>query len=382
MESADVVVIGSGLVGAAIAFELSRSIGKVVVVESGSEVAAGVSRSNSGILHTGFDSKPGVFETQMILSQASRWREIFTRLGIPFRVPGALMLARNDEEEGHLEDWARNAAGNGVPVERHDAASIRLLEPNVTAQAGLRVPGEATTDPYEVVSRLLASGPAVLLNWPVRRVEADGDGALVTGPSGKIRARFVLNCAGLFADEIAQEADFRITARRGEFLAFPAGRPALINNILLPIPNPYTKGVLVFPTLYDYLIVGPTAEDQEDKNDWQPRPEALAHLRERAVEILPALKNVQPVGAWAGLRPVGHPHNYYVEWSARVPSMMHVAGIRSTGLSACLGLSLHVRKSLAARGLDTGQSVGFPPPLSAREGIPWWHRLNTLRGIQ
>ncbi len=380
METKDVVVIGSGLVGAAVAYELAQGGRKIVVLEAGSDVAAGVSRSNSGIVHTGFDSKPGVFETQMILRQSLRWQEIFARLRIPFRVPGALMLARSGEEERSLEEWADNASANGVPVERHDASSVRRLEPNVTAQAGLRVPGEAITDPYEMVRRLLASGPEVRLNWPVHRVEAEGDGAVVTAPAGKIRARFVLNCAGLFADEIAQEPGFRITARRGEFLAFP-GHPALINHILLPIPNPYTKGVLVFPTLYDSLIVGPTAEDQEDKNDWRPRPAALAHLRERAVEILPALKDVAPTGAWAGLRPVGHPHNYYVGWSARVPSMMHVAGIRSTGLSACLGLSLHVRESLEERGWDNGGRVRCGELLPAGGGIPWWQRLNTLRGI-
>lgn len=236
------------------------------------------------------------------------------------------------------------------------------------------------TDPYEVVRRLLSVGPTVRLGWAVTHVGPEGEGAIVVGPEGQIRARFVVNCAGLFADEVAGDDSFRITPRRGEFLVFPQGSAALANHLLLPVPSAFTKGILVFPTLYGYLCAGPTAEDQQDKEDWRPRLEVLERIRAYAVEVLPALKTVTPVDAWAGLRPVGHPHNYFVEWSARTPSLLHVAGIRSTGLSACLGLSQHVLGLLHDRGLET-RARTTTVAVAAEAPRPWWQRLNTLRGI-
>jgi glycerol-3-phosphate dehydrogenase len=380
MEEVEVVVIGAGLVGAAIAYDLAGAGAQVLVLEAASEVAAGASRSNSGILHTGFDSTPDTFETHMILAQSARWRSVFADLEIPFRVPGALLLARDEEQAARLEDLAANAERNRVAVEIHDQASVQRLEPGAPAKAGLLVPGEAMTDPYEVVQRLLSAGPTVRLGWPVTHIMPEAEGAIVVGPMGQVRARFVINCAGLFADEVAGDGSFRITPRRGEFLVFPQGSADLVNHLLLPVPNSFTKGILVFPTLYGYLCAGPTAEDQEDKEDWRPRPEALERIRAYAVEVLPALKNVVPIDAWAGLRPVGHPHNYVVEWSAQTPALLHVAGIRSTGLSACLGLSQHVLGLLRDRGLETRPWIA-PAAVAAETPRPWWQRLNALRGI-
>ena len=387
MDRFDVAVVGAGLVGAALAHDLGARGASVAVLEKETEPAAGASRSNSGVVHTGFDSKPGEFETEMILAQSERWRDVFDALEIPYRETGALLTAVDDEEASRLPNMAENAASNGVRVELLDGKEARRLEPRAPAVAGLLVPGESITDPYEVVRRMLASGPNIetRLGWPVSGVEPDGEGAVVQGPSGDVSAGFVLNCAGLFGDEIAGDDSFRIIPRRGEFAVFGEGTAGLVDRILLPVPNPATKGVLVFPTLYGHLCAGPSAVDQEDKSDWQAHREGLEFVKERGARLLPEIRGLQPSDSWAGLRPAGSVRNYVLGWSARVPAMYHVAAIRSTGLSSCLGLSEHVTGLLQDRGLQLSPGTDGPsraaPVFEDDPPRPWWERLNALRGV-
>ena len=384
MEHFDVVVVGAGLVGAAVGFELAGAGARTLVVEANRELAAGASRSNSGVLHTGFDSTPGTLETRMILEQGTRWRGIFDALGVPYRIPGALLVATDEAQLGRLPTLAANARRNGVETRLLDAAQVKELEPGAAAVGGLLVPGEAITDPFEVVSRLLATGPETRLNWPVRRVEQDGEKAVVTGASGSVSASFVVNCAGLYADEVAGDT-FSISARRGEFVVFAKGTAELVNHILLPVPSEQTKGVLVFPTLHGHLCAGPSAVDQDDKEDWRPRQKELNVIREKAAALFPQVRSLEPVDAWAGLRPAGHPHNYIVAWSERTPSLLNVAGIRSTGLSACLGLSKYVLGLVSERGLERRETEVVPQAVSgeaAEMAMPWWERLNRLREVE
>ncbi len=380
MPEIDVIVLGAGLVGAAVAFDLRRAGYEVVVLEREQDLAAGASRSNSGVLHTGFDSVPGAFETQMIRDQATRWQSIFDELNIPYRVPGALLLAHDESEVDQLAAIAQKAALNGVETELLDESATRTAEPHSRARASLFIPGEAITDPYEVVTRLLHGGD-VRLGWRVEGVETNSGDVRIWGSQGELSARFVVNCAGLFADELADEG-FTITPRRGEFVVFAQGTAQLAEHILLPIPNAFTKGVLVFPTLYGYLCAGPTAVDQEDKEDWTPHATSLPTLHRQASAVLPILEHERVVDAWAGLRPVGHPHNYICQFSTRVPQMLHLAGIRSTGLSSCLGLSDWALRQLNSHGLPARTprtTTSGPSPISS--GQPWWQRLNRFRGV-
>jgi len=148
MNETDVIVVGAGLVGAAVAYELRRAGQRVVVLERERELCAGASRSNSGVLHTGFDSTPGSFETRMIRDQAARWPSVFEELGIPYKIPGALLLAHSEAEEAQLPDIAQQAALNGVHTELLDEAETRRAEPHSRARASLLVPGEAIADPF------------------------------------------------------------------------------------------------------------------------------------------------------------------------------------------------------------------------------------------
>lgn len=368
--------------GSAVAFELAASGARTLVVEAESEPAAGASRSNSGIIHTGFDSIPGTLETKLILEQSRRWRPLFDALGVPYSVPGAMLVATDEEEVASLPALAENAERNGVETRMLDEAEAGELEPGASALAALLIPGEAITDPYEVVRRLLAAGPELRLSWPVRQIRASGSATVVSGPRGEVSGSFVVACGGLYGDTLSDDDEFRISARRGEFMVFPRGSSEFVRHILLPVPSKRTKGVLVFPTLHGHLCAGPSAVDQDDKEDWRPRRELLAEVRISAARIFPKVGELDCVDSWAGLRPTGHPRNYILEWSRKNPCLLNVAAIRSTGLSACLGISRYVLGMLSERGLPIQKPGSMPDRVVDEQFLPWWQRLNRLRGVE
>lgn len=374
MESIDVVVIGAGLVGAAIAHELTARGYQVAVLESAGEPARGASGANAGILHTGFDATPGTLEAALIASHNARWPQLFERLSIPYFKTGALLLATTVHDIARFAEIVNTARLNDVRVVPIDRTTLRAIEPGAAGRAAIYIPDEAITDPYEVVRRLLAS---VTVHYQARviGVEQKRPGsALVRTRSATILSRAVINCAGLFADDIAADGEFSILPRRGDVVVYDVTQRPVLRHILLPMPTERTKGVRVFPTLYGYVCAGPNAVDQTDKSACDPDPYALRAVRANAATLLPILSAFSPVDAWAGLRPSGRPHNYIVQWSPRVESMLSVAGIRSSGLSACLGIANHVGNLLRERAIEPRGKQLAVVPRDFGDSRPWWQR--------
>jgi glycerol-3-phosphate dehydrogenase len=331
-------VVGGGVVGCATAMTLARRGRDVTLFEAESEVGLAASGTNSGILHTGFDSKLGELETALILRAAVLRDRAIDGLGIPVLRCGARM--RNAPAE--IED---NARVLGVPVER--------------VGSDLVIPGESVTNPIAMTHAFCAeaerNGASIRLG---ERVEGDL-------PEYDV----VLNCAGLYADDVARQFgddSFAIRARKGEFVVFQ--NPGL-SEILLPVPTPRTKGILVFPTVSGHICCGPTAADIDDKSDWTVRTEARQQLVDQACELLPGLPN-EPVFAYAGLRPAGRDgENYVIGWSQHCDRLLNVAAIRSTGLTAALGIADYVCTDLL--GIDE-RPVGYKQ--AALPAGPWWLR--------
>jgi glycerol-3-phosphate dehydrogenase len=349
--SHDAAVIGGGVVGCAVALALARRGAGTVLLEAEDELALWASGTNSGILHTGFDSGPGELETELILRAAQLRDPVLAALGIPVIRCGATLRPRGDAERAKVAALAANAAANGVTVE---------LQPDGT----LDVPGEAVTDPVAYTRALAAAaaacGAEIRCGARVTDLRAVPGGVAL----GDVTARVAINCAGLFADEVARlagDTSFEISPRKGEFFVFEGS----LERILLPVPDERTKGVLVFPTVDGHVIAGPTAIDQEDKRDRSVRPEALAEIRAKVDAMLPGLG--EPVHAYAGLRPAGRGINYVIGRSRACPQLVNVAAIRSTGLTASLGIAEHVVELL---GVDTPASP--LPEVAAVESGEWW----------
>jgi glycerol-3-phosphate dehydrogenase len=367
-----VAVIGGGIVGCAVAHALARRGVEAVVLEAAAGLALGASGSNSGILHTGFDSTPGELETRLILRSAALREQLEEELGIEAWRCGAQLTPRNELERTTVERLAANARANSVEVSLDEHSS-------------LRIPGEAVTDPVAYVHALAgaaqAGGAIVRLGTPVSGLWREPDGALAVELAGneRLRARAAVNCAGLFADEIARltgEELVSVYPRKGEFLVFsPAPQLEPLRQILLPVPSALGKGVLVFPTLDGQIVAGPTAREREDKRDWSVEADARELILERAVSMYPALEHAVQVGAYAGLRPAGRGANYVIEASRTLPGLIHVAAIRSTGLSASLGIGEHAVSMLAgAQAIRLGAVRALPTAPRAPAAGPWWER--------
>jgi glycerol-3-phosphate dehydrogenase len=366
---APVAVVGGGVVGVAVAYALAcRGVG-AIVLEAQDELALGASGTNSGILHTGFDSLPGELETRLILRSAALRETVLGALSVPVLRCGALLRPRDDRDRTTVAALAAGARANGVAVAVRD-------------DGALEVPGETVTDP--VAYTLAMAGAAVGGGADVRTVAAVGairraGGRLVLELAGgeEVVADVAVNCAGLHADAVARlvgDDSFEIYPRKGEFFVFdpPDGRP--LERILLPVPTKRTKGVLVFPTVDGRIVAGPTAHDQVDKADWSVRDEARHEVLGSARAMLPELEGAEPVAAYAGLRPAGRAANYVIGPSGACPRLVNVAAIRSTGLTASLGIGEHVTALVAGLGVALG-----PPRVLAAQPVvetqaPWWRR--------
>jgi glycerol-3-phosphate dehydrogenase len=365
-----VCVIGGGVVGSATALALARRGVAVTLLEAEPALALAATGTNSGILHTGFDSKPGTLETRLILRSASLRDAVLDTLEVPVLRCGAVLRAHGDAQRRRIGALEANARMNGVTADLDDADLI--------------VPGEIVTDPVAYTLALAAAaqahGATIRTGARVTALESTAGGVRVRCEDGaEIAASAAVNAAGLHADDISVAAGqprpaFRIYPRKGEFLVFDPPGGAVLEQILLPIPDRYTKGVLVFPTLDGKIVAGPTAVDQEDKRDWSVRPEAQTEVSGKAAGLLPALAGAEPIARYAGLRPAGVGLNYVIEPSAVLPELLHVAAIRSTGLSASLGIADHVTGLLAARGVAMGEQAPLRRGAAPEPAGPWWRR--------
>lgn len=368
-----VTVIGAGVVGSAVALALARRGAAVAVLEAEAEPGLAASGTNSGILHTGFDSTPGELETELIVRAAELRGPVLDGLGVPVRRCGAEMRPRDATEREAVAALARNAVRNGVQAE--------LREDGV-----LSVPGEAITDPVQVTLGLAAAavrhGAELRTGFEVEAIQREGDGLrLVAADGAAVDCAVAVNCAGLGAGRVARllgDETFEVYPRKGEFLVFDPGAERL-DRILLPVPTKRTKGVLVFPTLDGKVVAGPTAIDQSDPGDWSVRDEAAAEIIPKAQAMYPALAGVEPIFAYAGLRPAGRGSNYVIGTSAADPRLLNVAAIRSTGLTASLGIAERVARLVAAAGVELGPETELLPGAEPEPSGPWWRRTADRR---
>jgi glycerol-3-phosphate dehydrogenase len=378
MPDTTVAVIGGGVVGAAVLYTLAHRGVDAVLVEADDALAYGASGTNSGVIHTGFDSIPGELETELILRAATLRDRVLDALNIPVLHCGAELLPHTDADHATVTKLAENARRNGVTVQ-------------LRAEDGaLRVPGESVTDPVAYTVALadaaVRAGATIRTSAAVEGIDQDPDGLTLHLADGqRLTCVVAANCAGLHADTVARlvgDDSFEIYPRKGEFFVFELPGGATLDRILLPVPTARTKGVLVFPTLDGKVVAGPTAVDQEDKNDWSVRPGAAQEVLGKAVARFPALDGLEPVATYAGLRPAGRDANYVVAPSDACPRLVNVAAIRSTGLTASLGIGSYVAELLPALGVQLGsERAPDPAPSRPPADIPWWQRTERHHGV-
>jgi glycerol-3-phosphate dehydrogenase len=363
----DVAVVGAGVVGTAIARELSLYPLRVVLVDAADDVGEGTSKANTAILHTGFDAVPGSLESALVRRGYALMLAYAAASGIPVETVGALLVAWDGEQLDALPGLAAKAVANGYADTRAVSADeLYGLEPDLGpgALGALSVPGESIicpwTPPLAFATEAVAAGVQLMLSTKVQAVERDEAGTVLATTQGPVRARWVVNAAGLFSDAIDAmygHHGFTVTPRRGELVVFDKLARRLVSHILLPVPTSRGKGVLVAPTVFGNVLLGPTADDVDDKEATESSPAGLASLANRGRQILPALLSEEVTAAYAGLRAATE-HSDYQITCHRTQQYVCVGGVRSTGLTASLAIAEHVAGLLAAAQAAAGSPLG------------------------
>jgi glycerol-3-phosphate dehydrogenase len=361
----DVAIAGAGAVGCAVARELSLRGARCVLVEAGPDVGAGTSKANTAIHHTGFDAKPGTLESRLVARGYELLGEYAARVGIPMESLGALMVAWTPDQREVLAGIRATAAENGYEETRPvDLEELYAREPNLGpgAEGAIEIPGEGIVCPFTATlayaTEAVGSGSELVLNAAVTGVRQAGGGHELETGRGPVRAEFLVNAAGLRSDEIDAmlgHNDFRITPRRGELIVFDKLARGLVNHVLLPVPTEKTKGVLVSPTVYGNVLLGPTADDIDDKTDRSTTAAGLTSLMEAGERIIPGITRQEVTATYVGLRAATQHRDYQLKTHPE-RRYVCVGGIRSTGISGSLGIAEWVRGALADAGLDLSRS--------------------------
>lgn len=382
----DVAVIGAGVVGAAVARQLALHGVRIALVEAGSDVGAGTSKANTAILHTGFDATPGSVESRLVARGSTLLREYAPRVGIAVEPTGAVLVAWTDEQFASLPGLAAKAAANGYERTRLvGAEELAALEPDLGpgALGALAVPDEHVIDPWSTplafAREAVANGAVLWRRAPVTTVASGAEGHELTTPAGVVRARFVVNAAGLHGDDVHAlfgHRTFTIRPRRGELIVFDELARPLLRHVLLPVPTATTKGVLVSPTVFGNVLLGPTAEDIDDRTATGSTRDGIDRLLAQGRRILPALVDEEVTAVYAGLRPATEQSDYRIELHAD-QRYLCLGGIRSTGLTASMGIAEEALALLRSAGLDAaatpldGAAAITVPNLGEAFPRPW-----------
>lgn len=377
MTKTDVVVIGAGAVGCSIARELSKYNVSVIVVDKNEDIGGDASKSNSAIIHTGYDAAPDTLESQLVVAANPMYDELVKDLDVPFKRIGAILPAITDEQYQQLPAIKAKAFKNRVyDVEFKTGEELLALEPNLNPEVkgGLYIPRESIIDPFIWVQALAenanANGVEFWLNAKVTDIKTE-NGAVktVVTEKGEIETKWVINSAGLYCDEIAEmvgKADYKVVARKGQFYILDKTTSCQVEHIVLPIPTKITKGKLMCPTIHGNMLVGPTAEDQPSKVDKCTTAEGLESIAKDVKNLVPNVNLRETITQYSGLRPNRNPEGLHVDTYEDLQGYINLSGVRSTGLT----LSVAMGKYVVQQMLNLGANLTFKKNfIKTRKGV-------------
>ena len=366
----DVAVIGAGIVGAAIARDLAGTRLSIVVVEARNDVGDATSKANTALLHTGYDATPGTLESRLVARGYHLLGDYAAQTGIPVERTGAILVAWTAEELQALPALKDKAGRNGYRAcSLVGAAEVYQQLPDLGpgALGGLTVPGESIictwTTSLALATDAVRRGASLLREHAVTGADVADSVTTVHTSRGDITARWVINAAGLGADWIDQEFGyhrFTITPRRGELLVFDKQARPLAPKIVLPVPSSRGKGVLISPTIYGNVMLGPTSEDLQDRTATGTSEAGFEFLLDKGQTLMPRLLQQEVTASYAGLRAASDKNDYLIEIDPDRHYLL-VGGIRSTGLTSGMAIAEHAHHMLTEAGLDLTERPGLPP---------------------
>ena len=382
----DVAVIGAGVIGSLIARELSRYNLKIALVEKCNDMAMGTSKANSAIVHAGFDAKPGSMKAKLNVEGTALMPELCKTLSVPFKPVGSLVVAFSDEEIETLNILLERGNINGVPgLEIYDREKLKETEPYISddAKAALWAPSAGIVCPYELTiaaaENAVVNGADFVRNFEVKKIDFNGSIFTVSNGENEITAKYIINAAGVFCDEMAAligDTSIHTTPRKGEYMLCDKSVGHLANHTIFQCPSKMGKGILVTPTVDGNLLLGPSAIDIDDKEDVATQADTLAKVLDTAKKSVPCLTTREIITSFAGLRAHCDRNDFIIEPSAVNPQFINVAGIESPGLSSAPAIAIYVR-NLLLEVLDADEKADFNP--AREEPVRFRHMSNEER---
>ena len=353
----DVIIIGAGVSGCAVARELSRYELDICVLEKERDVCEGTSKANSGIVHGGFDAKPGTLKAKLNVLGNQMMDEMAEKLDFPFRRNGAMVVCQSKEEMAVLEELMERGKKNGVEgMEMLSRSQALLLEPNLadTVYAAIHIPSSGIVCPFEMnlayAENAVQNGVQFHLETEVKQIEKMENGFRVLTDKGMFETRFLINAAGVYADifhNMVSREKIHITPRRGEYCLLDKNAGNLVERTIFQIPTPKGKGVLVTPTVHGNLLIGPTAADITDKEGTETTSDGLEEVMKKCTKSVKNIPKRQIITSFAGLRAHEDDGDFIIQEVKDAKGFIDVAGIESPGLSSVPAIGVYVRDIMA-----------------------------------
>lgn len=364
----DVCIIGAGVVGAAIARELSKYDVSICLIEKEEDIALGASKANSGIVHGGYAAKYGTLKGELCIKGNKLYSELNKELNFGFRETGALVLGFSLEDEKKIRELYENGLKVGCDdLEILHGEEIRKVDPNISSEAkvALYCKSVGVASPYELVIALVENaidnGVQLKLETEVLGIKKEAGNFNIRTSSGDIQSRYVINAAGLYSDKVAEMIgvnDFSIVPRRGQYVLLGKDQGHLVKTVVFQVPTEKGKGVLVTTTYHGNLMIGPNAEEINDKNDVGTNIESLTQVISAARKSIKAFDIRKSLTTFSGIRAVSSTGDFIIGES-EVKGFINAAGIDSPGLTSSPAIAEKVMQILHEAGLKLVKKSNF-----------------------
>lgn len=348
----DVIIIGAGVVGSAVAREISRYVAKIAVLEKENDVCEGTSKANSGIVHAGFDAEPGSLKAKLNLSGNVNMEKLSKELDFSFRQNGSLVVCEREEDIKKLEELKQRGIQNGVAKLRIlNREEIKKIEPNISDSvvAALYAPTGGIVCPFNLTIALAENacqnGVEFYMGTEVKTIEKMNGFFKIITENAIFESRVVVNAAGIYADKLhnmVSENHMMITARKGEYCLLDKKAKKLVNSTIFQLPTPMGKGVLVTPTVHGNILIGPTAMDTQDKEGTNTTQKGLDEVFFKAARSVCGISTRLAITSFSGLRAHVVSDDFIIAEVEDAKGFIDVAGIESPGLTCAPAIGEYV----------------------------------------
>ena len=367
----DIAIIGAGVIGSAIARELSRYDLRIVILDKENDASAGASKANSAIIHAGFDPAENTLMAKMNALGNPMFGRICEELSVPFRRNGSLVIAFDDEQLDLIEQLRQRGIRNGVPgLSVLSKEKLLEIEPavNPEARGALFAKTGGVIDPMLLTISLfenaVMNGAEYFFNFEAMSIIRENDHYQISSGQSTVRSKAVINAAGVFSEKIHDMAAlprFRINPRRGQYFVLDKSEAGIVNATVFPCPTKIGKGILVSPTIHGNVTLGPASDEPQDKEDTGTTAESLENARAGARRLVPGIAARNYIRTYAGIRAESDSDDFIIGEADGAPGFIDVAGIKSPGLTAAPAIAVYVADLLKEKGLLPRKKDSFDP---------------------